>query len=147
MNEARSSRRSAEEGAAAIEAAFIVPLLLLMMFGTVECARAFWTYHRMLLALEDAGRYAMVYAASPSLLNSITCPSVTTVTLANCAVARANSYLASSGATGVSVSSSQDSATPPNLTIAATCPFNFLLPALLPYGPITLTSQVKVPLV
>ena len=147
MNKARSSRRSAEEGAAAIEAAFIVPLLLLMMMGTVEFGRAFWTYHRMLLALEDAGRYAMVYAASPSLLNSTTCPSVTTMTLANCAVARANSYLASSGATGVSVSSSQDSATPPNLTIAATCPFNFLVPALLPYGPITLTSQVKVPLV
>jgi Flp pilus assembly protein TadG len=118
-----------------------------MMMGTVEFGRAFWTYHRMLLALEDAGRYAMVYAASPSLLNSTTCPSVTTMTLANCAVARANSYLASSGATGVSVSSSQDSATPPNLTIAATCPFNFLVPALLPYGPITLTSQVKVPLV
>jgi Flp pilus assembly protein TadG len=147
MKEERSSRRSGEEGAAAIEAAFVVPLLLLMMFGTVESARAFWTYHRMLLALEDAGRYAMVYAASPSLLNSTTCPSIATVTLSNCAVSRANTYLASNGPTGVSVSSSQDTATPPNLTIAATFRFNFLLPALLPYGPITLSSQVKVPLV
>ena len=147
MNEVRSSRRSAEEGAAAIEAAFIVPLLLLMMMGIVEFSRAFWTYHRMLLAVEEAGRYAMVYSASPNLLNSTSCPSVTTVRLSNCAVSRANSYLASYGVTGVNVSSSQDTATPPNLTIAATCAFNFLLPALLPYGPITLTSQVKVPLV
>jgi Flp pilus assembly protein TadG len=147
MNKARSSRRSADEGAAAIEAAFIVPLLLLMMFGIVECARAFWTYHRMLLAVEEAGRYAMIYAASPGLLNSTTCPGVSSANVADCAVARANTYLASNGATGVNVSSNKDTATPPNLTITATCPFNFLLPALLPYGPITLSSQVKVPLV
>jgi Flp pilus assembly protein TadG len=136
-----------ECGSAVIEAAFILPLLLLLMIGGVEFARAFWTYHRMLLAVEEAGRYAMVYSASPGLLTSTSCPSASTVTLSNCAVSRANQYLASYGATGVSVSSSQDTATPPNLTIAATFAFNFLFPALLPYGPITLTSQVKVPLV
>ena len=122
-------------------------ILLLLVVGSVEFGRALWTYHRMLLAVEEAGRYAMVYAAAPSLLNSTSCPSVATVTISNCAVARANTYLAAYGTTGVSVSSTQDAATPPNLTIAATYAFNFVLPALLPYGPINLSSQVKVPLI
>jgi Flp pilus assembly protein TadG len=139
--------RGEERGGVAIEAAFLVPVLLLLMIGTVEFGRAFWTYHRMLLAVEEAGRYAMIYAASPSLLSATTCPGVASVTLANCTVARANIYLTSNGTTGVSVTSNQDTATPPNLTIAATFAFNFLFPALLPYGPINLTSQVKVPLV
>jgi Flp pilus assembly protein TadG len=147
MSAGGSSRRGTEEGAAAIETAFIMPVLLLMMIGSVEFGRAFWTYNRMLLAVEEAGRYAMVYAAAPSLLNSTSCPSVGTVTISNCAVARANTYLAAYGTTDVSVSSTQDAATPPNLTITATCAFNFILPALLPYGPINLTSQVQVPLI
>jgi len=147
MSASGSSRRGTEEGALAIEAAFIMPVLLLMMIGSVEFGRAFWTYQRMLLAVEEAGRYAMVYAAAPSLLNSTSCPSVVTVTISNCAVARANTYLAAYGTTGVSVSSTQDAATPPNLTIKATYAFNFVLPALLPYGPINLSSQVKVPLI
>ena len=78
------SRRGWEEGGVAIEAAFLVPVLLLLMIGTVEFGRAFWTYHRMLLAVQEAGRYAMIYAASPSLLSSTTCPGVGSVTLANC---------------------------------------------------------------
>ena len=145
MRRGRPSRRGAEEGSAAIEAAFVLPILLLFVIGSVEFGRALWTYHRMLLAVEEAGRYAMVYGASPGLLTSASCPGADTVTLSNCVVAKANAYLAAYGTTGVTVTPSEDSSTPPNLTISAQYTFNFLVPALLPFGPINLTSQVKVP--
>ena len=139
-------RRGAEEGSVAVEAAFIVPLLLLVLIGGVEFGRAFWTYHRMLLAVEEAGRYAMVYAASPSLLTAASCPGVSgSVTLSNCAVAKANAYLAAYGTTGVTVTPSEDTSSPKNLTITATRSFNFIAPNLLPFGPINLSTQVKVP--
>ena len=142
MSKRGPSRRGTEEGSVAVEAAFIVPLLLLVLIGGVEFGRAFWTYHRMLLAVEEAGRYAMVYGASPSLLTSASCPNVATVSLANCAVAKANAYLADYGGTGVNVTSSAATST---LTIQATYTFNFIDPILLPFGPITLSNQVTVP--
>src|SRR5260370_41309092 len=144
------SRRGTEEGAVAVEAAIIMPVLLLLMISSVEFGRAFWSYHRMLLAVEEAARYAMVYNPtnydpSTNTIPTVTCPGVSTVNVANCAVARANAYLSAYGATGVNVSSTEDTATPPNLTITATYTFDFILPALLPYGPINLTSRVQVP--
>ena len=146
MRQSRPLRRGKEEGSAAIEAAIVLPVLLLAAIGSVEFGRGFWTYHTMLLAVEEAGRYAMVYAASPSLLTGASCPNVGTVNLQNCAVAKAQAYLASyDGATGISVTSSEDASTPPNLTISATYSFNFIDPILLPFGPITLSSQVIVP--
>jgi Flp pilus assembly protein TadG len=137
--------RGAEDGSVAIEAALVMLTLLLFIVGSVEFGRAFWTYHRMLLAVEEAGRYAMVYGASPALLDAASCPSVVTVTLSNCAVAKANAYLAAYGATGVTVTPSEDTSTPKNLTITATYAFNFIVPKLLPFGPINLSTQVKVP--
>ena len=145
MSQSRPLRRGTEDGSAAVEAALVLPFLLLFVLGSVEFGRALWTYHRMLLAVQEAGRYAMVYGASPSLLTSASCPGVGTVTLPNCAVARANTYLAQYGATGVSISASEDTSTPKNLTISATSTFDFITPALLPFGPLSLSSQVKVP--
>jgi Flp pilus assembly protein TadG len=141
----RPLRRGKEEGSAAIEAAIVLPVLLLAAIGSVEFGRGLWTYQTMLLAVEEAGRYAMVYAASPSLLTSASCPGAASVTLQNCAVAKANAYLTAYGGNGVNVTSSEDAATPPNLTISASYSFNFIDPILLPFGPITLSSQVIVP--
>lgn len=145
MRLSRPLRRGKEEGSAAIETAIVLPVLLLFVIGSVEFGRAFWTYHTMSLAVEEAGRYAMVYGASPSLLTSASCPNVGTVTLQNCAVAKANAYLAAYDGNGISVTSSEDASTPPNMTISATCSFNFIDPLLLPFGPISLSSQVTVP--
>jgi len=142
VRQGRPLRRGKEEGSAAIEAAIVLPVLLLAVIGSVEFGRGLWTYHTMLLAVEEAGRYAMVYGASPSLLTSASCPNVATVSLANCAVAKANAYLADYGGTGVNVTSSAATST---LTIQATYTFNFIDPILLPFGPITLSNQVTVP--
>jgi Flp pilus assembly protein TadG len=138
----RPLRRGKEEGSAAIEAAVVLLVLPLFLIGSVEFGRALWMGHTMLLAVEEAGRYAMVYGASPSLLTSASCPNVATVSLANCAVAKANAYLADYGGTGVNVTSSAATST---LTIQATYTFNFIDPILLPFGPITLSNQVTVP--
>jgi len=138
----RPLRRGKEEGSAAIEAAVVLLVLPLFLIGSVEFGRALWMGHTMLLAVEEAGRYAMVYGASPSLLTSASCPNVATVSLGNCAVAKANAYLADYGGTGVNVTSSAATST---LTIQATYTFNFIDPILLPFGPITLSNQVTVP--
>jgi len=138
----RPLRRGKEEGSAAIEAAVVLLVLPMFLIGSVEFGRALWMGHTMLLAVEEAGRYAMVYGASPSLLTSASCPNVATVSLANCAVAKANAYLADYGGTGVNVTSSAATST---LTIQATYTFNFIDPILLPFGPITLSNQVTVP--
>ena len=142
MRLSRPLRRGKEEGSAAIEAALVLLVLPMFLIGSVEFGRALWMGHTMLLAVEEAGRYAMVYGASPSLLTSASCPNVATVSLANCAVAKANAYLADYGGTGVNVTSSAATST---LTIQATYTFNFIDPILLPFGPITLSNQVTVP--
>jgi Flp pilus assembly protein TadG len=139
------SRRGREEGSAAVEAAFALPVLMLFVIGSIEFGRVLWTYHTMLLAVEEGGRYAMVYGASPSLLTASSCPNVGTVNLVNCTNARANTYLANYGGTGITVSSSEDASSPPNMTISATYTFNFVTPILRSYGPINLRSQVIVP--
>ena len=141
----RPLRRGKEEGSAAIEAAIVLPVLLLAVIGSVEFGRALWTYHTMLLAVEEAGRYTMIYGESPSLLTTASCPGAASVTLKNCALAKAQAYLAAYGGNGVSVTWSPDASIPPNATITATYSFNFIDPILLPFGPITLSSQVIVP--
>jgi Flp pilus assembly protein TadG len=141
----RPLRRGKEEGSAAIETAIVLPVLLLFAIGSVEFGRALWTYHTMLLSVEEAGRYTMIYGESPSLLTSASCPNVDAVTLQNCAVAKANASLAAYGGNGVSVTWIPDASVPPNVTITATYSFNFIDPILLPFGPITLSSQVIVP--
>jgi Flp pilus assembly protein TadG len=53
--------RSAEEGSAAVEAGVVMSVLLLLVVGSMEFGRAFWTHNTMLLAVEEASRYAMTY--------------------------------------------------------------------------------------
>jgi len=145
VRQGRPLRRGKEEGSAAIEAAIVLPVLLLAVIGSVEFGRGLWTYHTMLLAVEEAGRYVMVYGESPSLLTSASCPNVGAVTLKNCALAKAQAYVAAYGGNGVSFTWSEDAASPPNATISASYQFNFIDPILLPFGPINLSSQVTVP--
>jgi Flp pilus assembly protein TadG len=150
MMRKRSFWRGADDGATAVEACMVMLMLVLLMTGSMEFGRAFWTWNTMVLAVQEGGRYAMVYnpASYPSGPPSASCPSAATVTLSNCAVARANEYLSAYGTPSVSVSSSAGwTTTPPSMTITATYAFNFILPALLPYGPINLTSQVCVPII
>ena len=152
----RSSSRylASEEGATAVEAALIISTLLLLVFGAIEFGRAFWTYNTMVLAMEEAGRYAMVYNQGPpttcgAQTQAASCPTLSSTALANCAAAQAQSVLSAYGAPStVAVSVSQNTGvTPATMTICGSYSFSFVAPTLLPYGPIGLTTQLTVPLI
>jgi len=54
--------KRSRRGASALEFAVAFPVLLLVVLGTVEFGRAFWTRSTLQTAAEDAGRYAMTHA-------------------------------------------------------------------------------------
>lgn len=51
---------AAREGAAAVEAAFVLPLLLLLLLGTIEFGRLAWTRVALDYAVQEAARCASV---------------------------------------------------------------------------------------
>jgi len=141
------SRRS-DEGAVAVEAAFVITAFVLLIFGLFQFAEIFWAWNTMILALGEGGRYAMVYNPInfPSGPPASSC-TLASPTLANCAVAQANAALATYPSLTVSVSCTAGcTGTPTTITLQGTFTFNFFVPQLLPYGPITMTQQLTVPL-
>ena len=49
--------RTAASGA---EFALVLPLLLLLLFGTIDAGRWLWTYNRAEKSLQEAARFAVV---------------------------------------------------------------------------------------
>ena len=153
MNDGAPLRRGAEEGAAAVEAGVIMSVLLLLIVGSVEFGRALWTYNTMLLAVEEAGRYAMVYNHGPpgtcsAQSQASQCPTLSNTPLANCSAERVQQVMSAYQAPNIGVSVRENTTVSPvTLTICASYSFDFLTPRLLPYGPLNLTSQVTVPLI
>jgi hypothetical protein len=140
--------RGSEEGAALVETAIIMSVLMILIFGLIEFAQIFWTWNTMLLAMEEGGRYAMIYNTTS---NPNGPPATCVGTLGDCAVARANAVLAAYPSPNVMITCFAGcdlSATPPptTMTLQGSLTFDFVVPRLLPWGPITLTSQFTVPL-
>ena len=69
-----------DDGATAVEAGVVILVLVTLMVGTAEYGRALWTWNTRLLAIQEAGRYAMVYnpTSYPSGPPSASCPSAGT---------------------------------------------------------------------
>src|SRR6201981_4268184 len=90
-----SRHPGSEQGATAVETALVMSTLLLLIFGAIEFGQAFWTYNTMVLAIEEAGRYAIVFNPGnyPGGPPSSSCPGVPTVTLGNCTAAPGTSVL------------------------------------------------------
>jgi Flp pilus assembly protein TadG len=153
MNSRRRSRQAAEAGAAAVEAALIMSVLLLAVVGGGETARALWTYDTMLMAVEQAGRYAMMYNHRPPAIcmtqtQASQCPALSNTPLANCSAWYAQQILAAYRVAAVAVSVSVDTTTSPGtITICASHSFDFIAPQLLSYGPLDLISSVTVPVI
>ncbi|SIN79964.1 TadE/TadG family type IV pilus assembly protein [Halodesulfovibrio marinisediminis] len=57
-----SSRRQfcSERGAAAIEMALMLPILLLLVFGTIEIGRFYWAKHAVVHAANEGARLAVL---------------------------------------------------------------------------------------
>jgi Flp pilus assembly protein TadG len=137
------------QGATAVETAIIITALMPLIFGMVQFAQIFWTWNTMLLGIEEAGRYAMVYNPTnfPNFPSGAPACGANPATLSNCAVAQANTVLAAYPSPNVTVSCSAGcEAGGATMTFQGTFTFNFITPVLFPYGPITLTSQYTVPL-
>ncbi len=152
MNGIAPARRGAEEGAAAVEASVVITVFLLLVFGSFELGRALWTYNTMLLAVEDAGRYAMMYNHGRSIPCGAQsqvqhCPMLSDTPLANCSALRARQVLSSYQAANIEVSVDEDTTSVPGkVTICASYSFGFAVPQLLPMGTLDLISRVTVPL-
>jgi Flp pilus assembly protein TadG len=153
MKVIRCSWHSGEDGSAAVEASLIIPVLLLLIFSSVEFGRAFWTYNTMLLAVEDAGRYAMTYNHGSAVMCAAqspasSCPAPSNTPIANCTAWRAQQMLSTYQAPHIAVSVAEDTtSSPPTITVCVAHVFDFIAPQLLPYRPLSLTSQVIVPLI
>jgi len=153
MSRTNSLRLADERGATAIEAAIIMTALLLLILGTIEFGRALWTYATMLLAVEEAGRYAMVYNQGPPAAcgtqnQAPQCPTLSNTPLANCSAARATQVLSAYQVPNVNVSATEDTtSSPATITICVSQSVNFVAPLLLPYGPLNLTRRLTVPLI
>ncbi|MGB0055153.1 MAG: TadE/TadG family type IV pilus assembly protein [Methyloceanibacter sp.] len=153
MNSRKGSGHPAEAGSAAVEAALIMSALLLAVVGSVETARALWTYNTMLIAVEEAGRYAMMYNHHPPAVcvtqtQAAQGPALSDTPLANCSAWDAQQVLTGYRTPSIGVSVAVDSTTSPaTVTICASHSFEFIAPHLLPYGPLDLRSSVTVPLI
>jgi Flp pilus assembly protein TadG len=114
-----SDRWIGERGAAAVEFAVILPILLLCVLGLIEFARAIWTQASLDYAVQAAARCAAV--------DSIACG--TDVAIQNYAASKAPGL--SFGAPTSTFAVARPSC---GVQVTATLPFDFLLPALLPYS-------------
>lgn len=133
-----------EEGAVAVEAAVTLSVLLLLIFGIIEFAVAFWQWNTMLLAVDQVGRYVMV-KNNPTLSPTICDTSCASTQLQNALNTTCTASTPSSGQTCVTASLSTKSSNGVNvngMTLTATYGFDFLALA----GAFTITSQTWVPL-
>jgi Flp pilus assembly protein TadG len=65
MRPRRLMRRN-EKGAAIVEFALVVPLLLLLLWGIVDIGRAFYTLNNLASAVREGARTAAVMATDPT---------------------------------------------------------------------------------
>ena len=123
--------RSGQDGGTALEFALLFPIVALFLIGGVEFGRLFWQRSSLEHAVEETGRYAMAHTdASQTQLTS-----VLQAQSANALQASTITITYSTAATGgINY-----------LTITATHTFTFVT-RLVPYGPITLQSRARVPL-
>ena len=66
MKRARFHLWRDEQGAAVVEFALVVPLLLLLLWGIVDIGRAFYTLNNLASAVREGARTAAVMATDPT---------------------------------------------------------------------------------
>jgi Flp pilus assembly protein TadG len=128
----KSTRRGRDEGSVAVEAATTLSVLLFLIFGGVQFGLAYFAWNTMLLAAEEAGRYAMLYHDYP------TNPPGCADTLPNCAVAWANQNFGNVFHVTPGTDAACHAGT--GMTFTATYTFNIVTP-------ISLTRYVCVPVI
>jgi Flp pilus assembly protein TadG len=153
MNIRRPLRHSVEAGNATVEAGVTISVLLLLILGIAQFGQTFWAYNTILLAVAEAGRYAMVHNQSPpdncgAQSQAPRCPTLSNTQLANCTAALALQVLAAYQVPKIEVSVREDRTSfPATITICASYSVDYVAPQFLPIGPFNLTRQIMVPLI
>jgi Flp pilus assembly protein TadG len=129
----RNLQRGWEEGAAAIEAAITLSLFLFLILGIIEFGTALYSWNTMQLAVEQAGRYAMVNSAT---VTPATAEAQMQTVLTSAAVCTAPA------AGQICVDATIAAGSPSTMTLTAKYNFNFLALA----GSFTMTNQATFPL-
>jgi Flp pilus assembly protein TadG len=130
----------ADDGGIAVEAAVTILSLMFLILGSLQFGLVFWNWNTMLLSVEEAGRYAMLYNPTNALYKNgppASSCSASPATLANCAAAWGNQNGGSNFGSGVTCTTAA-----PNMTCTVTYTFDFIL-----ITPISLSRAVKVPLI
>lgn len=115
-----------ERGSVAVEFAMILPILLTLMLGVMEFGRAMWIRQTLQYAVESAARTAL---ADSTLGGSSIMADVK------------NSL---PGLTGLAPTVTV-TATATQINVKADYAFSFLVPGLLPFGPLVISAQSNTP--
>ena len=139
MTRKHSSLCRSEDGEVAVEGAVTMLALVFLILGSVQFGLVFWNWNTMLLAVEEAGRYAMLYNPTnfPSGPPAASC-SLASPTLASCAVAWANQNWGNNFTVSCTAGCAGTAGT--NMTFTATYTFNFI-------NSISLSRGIQVPLI
>jgi Flp pilus assembly protein TadG len=129
----RNPKRGWEEGAAAVEAAISLSLPLLLILGIFEFGTALYSWNTMQLAVQQAGRYAMVNNATITAATAETQMQGVLTTAAICTSPTAGQ---------ICVNATTAAGTPSTMTLTAQYRFNLIALA----GPFTMTAQATFPL-
>jgi len=57
----RTKKQGWDEGAAAVEGAITIAILIAIVFGVIAFGRAVWQWNTVMLAVQEAGRYVMIH--------------------------------------------------------------------------------------
>jgi len=153
VNTIKTLCRIGQAGNATAEASVTISLLLLLILGAGGFVRTLSAYNTMLLAIQEAGRYAMVHNqqlqdACTTQRQAPRCPLPSNTALANCAAEVAQRRFSLYQGSNIDVSVVEDrTSSPPTITICASYPVDSFVPEILSYPPITLAREVTVPLI
>ena len=135
--------RSSEDGAAAVEAALVLPIFVVLLLGIVDFAQTFFIWNTLQLVVGQASLYVIVQTSIPPPGSaSASCPPAGSAV--SCAISKLTALLpdASSSCTGAP--------TPGQYCVSATCTAaSCSLSALYGFkfvGTYTLSGQITVPI-
>ena len=120
-----------ERGASAVEFAILLPVLMLILFGTIEFGMMMYSREVLTNASREGARAGIVQQTPKPTVGQI--QGIVTTYLTNTGINPANVTVNVTGAGGVF---------PNNLTVSASYPYRFFTPGILGLGnSITLTTQ------
>jgi Flp pilus assembly protein TadG len=138
----KARRRGWDEGATAVEAAIVLSVLIALLFGIIEFGTAIWQWNTMGLAVQQAGRWAMINNSDKSLASDT--ETQMQKVLPSASVCTLNGAVINPPAAGnICVYASTAAGAPSTISLTAMYAYNAL--GIIP-GTLTVASQGTFPL-